>query len=60
MSEANGIKKWFTKKELANRWKVCTKTIERMEASGKLTPIYIADRIKRYPEDVIEKVERRA
>ena len=59
MSEGNGSKKWFTKQQLAERWQCCTKTIERMEARGKLAPIYISDRIKRYPEETIEKVERR-
>ena len=60
MSDANGSKKiWFSKQELAERWGCCTKTVERMEAAGKLKSVNISDRIKRYPEDAIEKVERR-
>jgi len=64
MSEANGsngtkARRWFSRKQLAERWGCSTKTLERMEASGKLTATHIGDRIIRYSEDAIEKVERR-
>lgn len=56
MNEAN--KRWFTKKELALRWQCCTKTIERMEHEGKLTPVYISERLKRYSNETVEQAER--
>ena len=60
MSEGtNGTKQLLSRAELAERWGCSIKTVQRLEASGKLTATYITDRIRRYSEDAIEKVERR-
>ena len=60
MSEANGTrsKQLLNRKQLAERWGCCTKTLERLEANGKLMAIRIGDGLIRYSEDAIEKVER--
>ncbi len=58
--ESNGTtRRLLSREQLAERWGCSTKTVQRLEKAGRLTPTYITDRIRRYSEDAIEKVERK-
>jgi helix-turn-helix protein len=49
----------YSRAQLAERWGCSTKTVQRLERTGKLKATHITDRIRRYSEDEIAKVERK-
>jgi predicted site-specific integrase-resolvase len=49
--------KTFTREDLAERWQVCTHTIQNWEREGKLKAIRFNQRVIRYTQAVVEKFE---
>jgi predicted DNA-binding transcriptional regulator AlpA len=58
MSNENGNarKQWSSKSQLAARYKVSTRTIDRMRKRGQFpSPIQIGDRTFRWDDEAVEK-----
>ena len=58
MSDENGNtrKQWSSKRQLADRLNVSTRTVDRMRKRGQFpAPVQIGDRTFRWDDEVVEK-----
>jgi excisionase family DNA binding protein len=53
-------RRFFSVRDIAERWGVSDKTVRRQIASGALAPVVFFGRTLRIPSDAVESAERRA
>jgi predicted DNA-binding transcriptional regulator AlpA len=55
-----GEQKFFSREELARRWGISYRTVQRMELDGRLpSVVHLSDQIVRIPASVVEQCESR-
>lgn len=52
MTEVPEVERLLTLQEVAERWQVSTKTIQRLIAAGRLHPVRIGRKIRLHPSDI--------
>lgn len=52
MTEQPEVERLLTLQDVAERWQVSTKTIQRLIAAGRLRPVHIGRNIRLHPSEI--------